>query len=79
MSRKKTTYSIEIYAGIGVQENAYGVNLCDVISHTNQLLRSCPIHLFSSDDGLDIQIRKEEVADSIKIAESLAKEVSKHD
>ena len=56
---QSTTFSIEIFNGISCENKDYGVDPMDVLTRTAKLLKDCPMDLLFSDDGLDIQIRKE--------------------
>ena len=53
------TYSIEIFNGERCENNAYGVAPFNIVSQMNELLDQIPISAMLSDEGLDIQIRKE--------------------
>jgi len=53
------TYSIEIFTGKRCENNAYGVHAFDIKTQMNELLNQIPISAMLSDEGLDIQIRKE--------------------
>jgi len=55
-----TTFSIEIFNGESCENNAYGVQPFNVIEQANELLKGCDLTQLFSDEGLTIQIRKEE-------------------
>ena len=53
------TYSIEIFTGERCENNAYGVEPFSIKTIVDELLNQIPISAMLSDEGLDIQIRKE--------------------
>lgn len=58
---KKTTFSIEIYAGVGVHANAYGIHPSDVRKEVQTCLDQMPLYLLFEPEGFDIQIRREDL------------------
>lgn len=61
MANEKTTFSIEIYAGAGVKANAYGVHPAEVLKEVNECLKHITVHQMFEPEGLDIQIRREDL------------------
>ncbi|MCK5609677.1 hypothetical protein KAR91_47830 [Candidatus Pacearchaeota archaeon] len=54
------TYSIEIFTGKRCENNAYGVEPFSIKTMVDELLTQIPVSALFNDEGLDIQIRKEQ-------------------